>query len=272
MATKVVPALVQEKLEAFEHLLPEFETCFRFVQDVHGQKRFSTCSVSDVVFYLHARWICDCKGYLLSVPRTTKMYEGKLCLELLRDWQLKEDTASVVDFLQRRLDLMPFAELTRQIHEVQCRQGEHGLGERLFHGRLVLLNRCMNLMQALETLFTLPEPELLQQVRQACERYGHTPEQIEQQLAQMESPLFAFVPHQVLAQQNMMVMNRLGTEIMSRGSDLPGQRSWRVLPAQEPLTPFAEHLFPAYQELVAPYHNNIMEHHFADPLERQASQ
>ena len=47
MATIVmVPQLVQQKLQAFERLEPEFEDCFLFVQDVHGQERFSSFPVT----------------------------------------------------------------------------------------------------------------------------------------------------------------------------------------------------------------------------------
>ena len=45
----------QRKSEAFEHLQPEFEASFRFVQEVHGQRRFAAFPVAETVRYLHAR-------------------------------------------------------------------------------------------------------------------------------------------------------------------------------------------------------------------------
>src|SRR5215469_14642620 len=118
MATMIIgPQLVQQKLEAFTHLEPEFEDCFLFVQDVHGQKRFSSFPVAYTVRYLHALWICECKTSLLSVPRTVKEYEGQISLKLLRCWQEKEDTADIVAFLHHKLDMLPLADITRQIHE-----------------------------------------------------------------------------------------------------------------------------------------------------------
>src|SRR5581483_10416473 len=107
--TPAIKDLVQQKLEAFESLQPEFEESFQFVQEVHGQKRFSSFPVAFSVRYLHALWICERKGRLLSVFQTIKEYEGKKCLALLRQWQEAENTADVIAFLQRKLDTMPFA-------------------------------------------------------------------------------------------------------------------------------------------------------------------
>jgi hypothetical protein len=268
--TSVVPDLVKQKLAAFERLQSEFEACFQFVEEVHGQRRFSTFPVADTVRYLHALWICECKASLLSVFRTVKEYEGMLCLELLRKWQKQQDTASVVAFLQRRLDMLPFAEITRKVHEAQHVHANDGLAQRLAHGRLVLLNRGINLMQALDALFALPEAQLFEQVHAACESYGHLPAQIEQQLEEMKQPLFAYVPHQALAQRNMVVMNNLGINVTWRPEDLPGERSWRVLPPtpKPPATPFAEHIVQSYQELVTPVYNNPRRQRFVDRPER----
>jgi hypothetical protein len=266
--TPVIPDLVQQKLEAFESLLPEFEECFQFVQDVHGQKRFSTFPVAFSVRYLHALWVCERKSRLLSVFQTIKEYEGKTCLELLRRWQEDEDTADVIAFLQRKLDTMPFADLTRQVHQARHTHVDDGLLQRLTHGRLVLLNRGINLMVALDAIFKIPEEELLLEVRAACEHYGHRPDQITQQLQEGDSPLYSYVPHQVLAQRNMMVMNKLGVSIALKPSDLPGHRSWRVLPSTEPLRPFAEQVVPGYLELTAPIHNNPKADRFIDRPDR----
>jgi hypothetical protein len=106
--------LVAEKLAAFERLQPEFETSFQYVQAVQGQRPFGNFSIADTVRYLDALWVCERKDGLLSVPRTLGRYEGRQCLELLRDWQAGE-TTGVVLFLQRKLDTLPFGELTRQL-------------------------------------------------------------------------------------------------------------------------------------------------------------
>jgi len=262
-----VAELIQLKLEAFERLQGEFEASFQFVQDVHGQKRFSSFPVADAVRYLHARWVCECKGRLLSVAKTVKEYDGERCLEILRLWQ-REDTASAVDFLHHKLDMLPLAEITRQYHEARSLQHDDGLAQRLAHGRMVLLNRGINLMLALDAIFALPEEVLFRSVRTACEYYGHLPEQIKEQLEEMNSPLYSYVPSQVLAQRNMTVMNKLGVNVTFRPSDLPGNRSWRVVAPIEPLSPYAEHVVEGYQELVSPTHNNIQNERFVDRPER----
>jgi len=124
-ATPTTPILIEQKLGAFEQLQPEFEECFRYVQDVHGQKRFPTISVADSVHYLHALWICECKDRLLSIYKNIERYEGRYCLELLRLWQ-EGDNTDVVAFLHRKLDMLPFADITRQYHEaVQRAQSRH---------------------------------------------------------------------------------------------------------------------------------------------------
>ena len=65
--TLAIQTLVKQKLEAFERLQPEFEASFRFIQEVHGQKRCAAFPVTETVHYLHALWICECKDRLLSV-------------------------------------------------------------------------------------------------------------------------------------------------------------------------------------------------------------
>lgn len=260
--------IVEQKLAAFNRLQPEFEACFQFIEDVHGQKRFPVFSVADIVYYLHALWIGECKTLLLSVSKTVKEYEGRLCLDLLQNWQQEGDTADVVVFLQRKLDMLPLADITRQIHEATHVHGKDDLSQRLLHGRTIMLNRGINLMTMLDTLFSLPEEELAQAIHKACEQYHHLPAQITQQLAEMDTPLYAFVPHQSLAQRNMTVMNKLGVNVIQRPADLPGQRSWRVMEPTEPLSPFAEQVVPGYQELVTPTHNNVKEDRFVDRPER----
>jgi hypothetical protein len=266
-ATQTIENVVSQKLAAFEQLQDEFEASFRFVQEVHGQKRFDTFPVEHIVRYLHALWICECKERLLSIYKNIGRYEGRYCLELLRDWQGGE-SADVVDFLQRKLDMMPFVDITRQIQVAQREGGDYGLAQRLLHGRLTLLNRGMNLMRALAAMFALPAEQLMQEVQVACERYGYTPAQINRLLADTDLPIYAYIPHQALAERNMVVMNKLGANVMSKPVDQPGNRSWRVLEPVEPMRPFAEHIIFGYQELTSPQHNNIKGDRFVDRPER----
>ncbi|HLJ35089.1 MAG TPA: hypothetical protein VKU38_15655 [Ktedonobacteraceae bacterium] len=266
-ANATTQQVIQQKLAAFEQLEPTFVDCFRFTQNVHGQKRFSTFSVADSVRYLHALWVCECKDRLLSIYKNTQRYDGIRGLELLVQWQ-EGDSSDVVAFLQQKLDTLPFADLTRQLHEVQQAGGDFGLARRLRHGRLTLLNRGMNLMHALDAIFALPEEQIAQEVQLACLRYGHTPDQIAQQLAGMETPLYTYVPHQSLAQRNMVVMNKMGVDVMNKPTDEPGQRSWRVLAPTEPMSPYAEHIILGYQELVTPIYNNLKDDRFIDRPER----
>lgn len=268
MTKPALQDLVRQKLDAFDRLQPEFEQCFQYIEDVHGQRRFSSFSLSDIVYYLHAQWICECKTGLLSISKTIKEYDGRLALKLLHNWQEEEDTAGIVDFLNRKLDMLPFADITRQVHEAHHVHVHDGLAQRLTHGRLVLLNRGFNLMQVLDAIFSLSEEEVLKQVRAACKHYGHLSDEIVQQLQEMDSPLYAYVPYQGLAQRNMVVMNKLGVNVTWKPSDLPGQRSWRVLPPTLPESPYAEHIVPGYLELQSPLHNNIAGKRFVDRPDR----
>jgi hypothetical protein len=267
----VLPPVVAEKLAAFERLQPEFETSFRYIQDVQGQRRFPNFSLDAVVRYLHALWVCDRKDRLLSVPRTIERYEGERCLELLHRWQAGEVT-EVVEFLQRRLDSQPFSILTRQIETLQ-RQGdesaraptfaaEGALIERLKHGRLVLLNRAMNLMQAFEPIFTLPPQQVLAEVQAACAHYNHQPEQIKRQQTALQTDLYAFVAHPALARRNMLAMNKLGIQVASDAADQPGRRSARVAEPTMPDRPYAEEIIKGYVEMTSLLHNNLSVHQF----------
>lgn len=256
--------LAQQKLAEFERIKPEFEHCFRFVQEVHGQRRFFSLPVRETVYYLHALWICECKDRLLSIYRNIARYEGTSCLDLLQQWQ-RGSTVEVVAFLQWKLDGMVFADLTAQIQQVRTRPQEaDGLLTRLLHGRQILLNRGMNLLQALDSIFALAERNLRQEVREACEQFDHSPEQLEEQLATMRTALYAYVPHPLLARQNMLVMNKLGTVFTSALADLPERRSWRVVAPREPLPAQAEHVVAGYRELTSPLHNNLHAHRFVD--------
>ncbi len=219
--------LAKQKLAAFERLQPEFEVSFCFVQEVHGQRRFAAFPVAETVSYLHALWVCERKDRLLSIYKNIVRYEGQHCLNFLLRWQEGEAEA-VVAFLQRKLDALPFDDIMNQIQEAKsARHAGDGLLRRLLHGRQILLNRAMNLLQALDGIFALPEDDLMREVQIACAHHGHTPSQIEQQLAEVEDPPFSYAPHQLLAQRNMLVMNMLGINVMTFPTDLPGEKRSR---------------------------------------------
>ncbi|HTI14874.1 MAG TPA: hypothetical protein VL461_09935 [Dictyobacter sp.] len=266
--TAKVPEIVEQKLQAFTQIQPEFEYCFHYVEEIHGQKRFATFTLADVVRYLHSLWMCECKTSLLSVARTVKNYDGRMALALLLRWQVEDDTAGVVTFLQRKLDMLPLAEATRRIQEAR-QSADKDLEQRWFHGREVLLRRGCNLMGLLEALFAPQLDELHEALYLACKQYGHLPAQIEQQLAAMDSPLYSFVPHYLLAQRNMRVMNMLGVNVAQKPEDMVGQRSWRIVAPTSPLThPFAEQLVTPYIELNGPEWNNVMREPFVDRPEQ----
>jgi hypothetical protein len=231
--------LTQDKLAAFQSLEAEFIDCFRFVQTIQGQERLTECSVPQTVRLLHALWICECKDSLLSVPFSKGRYEGRLCLELLRGWQ-EGDTARVVEFLQRKLDNSPYAELTAKVGEAHAK-GDQSLAERLTHGRRVMLNRGFHLMLALDAIFALSDQQLMSEVSSACTQLGHTPHRIGEQLAEMASPLHTYAPNPLLARRNMLVMNELGISVTSASADLPGHRTPRVELPTVPHPPYAEH-------------------------------
>ncbi len=260
---RLLPALIQAKLEAFEQLETTFAESFIFLQEVQGQRRFPAFPVALSVRYLHALWVCEVKDRLLSVPGATERYEGQRCLELLRGWQQGE-TAEVVAFLQEKLDSLPLAEYTRQLEAIR-RQGLDGaLVERLLQGRLVLLNRGMNLLHALEPLFTLSEEAIAQEVVAACREQGHAPAQIEAQLQELSAPLLSALPHPALARRNMQVMDRLGVLLTANAADRPGARSWKVTEPTMPSGPYAEQVIRGYVALTAPWHNNVLGRRFVD--------
>ena len=271
MSTTLKPEtqrLIEQKLEAFERIQPDFEASFRFVEDMHGQQRFTTLTITGAVRYLHARWICECKSGLLSIAKTNKEYEGRRCLELLQQWQ-SGDTASVIDFLNHKLDMLPLADITRQLQQLPVQNTKQA--ERLLHGRHVMLNRGMNLITLLDALFTQMQEQLIEEVKGACRQYHHEPEQIQQQLEEMNSPLYSYVPHQSLAQRNMLVMNSLSVRVEAKPTDLPGHRTSRVLPPEESPHPFAEEVIRGYQELTSPIHNNVKDVPFVDRPEENVN-
>ncbi len=267
METTSAP-LVQQKLETFTHLQPEFIASFQFLQMVHGQERLPSFSVADCVYYLHARWICECKSLLLSVSRTVKEYDGRRCLELLRLWQEQQDTASVITFLRDKLDMLPLADITRRIQTLRRSQGDEALISRLEHGRLVMLNRGIHLLLAMDAIFALSEAELAEAVQRACAQHAHLPMQIQEQLALMDTPLYSYHPHQSLAQANMLVMNALGIDVTAHPADLPGNRSQKVRMPEEVLPPYAEEVISGYQNMTSSAYNNVRRDHFIDPAAR----
>lgn len=272
-AETAVLAVVAEQLAAFERLQPEFAASFHYVQEVQGQRRFPAFPIEASVRYLHALWVCDCKDRLLSVPKTRERYEGLRCLHLLERWQTGE-SAGVVAFLQRKLETLPFADITRQIQAQRREDGTRTLVERLEYGRQVLLNRGMNLLLALEPLCTFPEQRLLDEVRAACAHYGHQPDQIRQQLVEQEAVRAAFVLHPALAQRNMRVMDQLSVQITKDAPDQPGQRTWRVATRTMPEGPYAEQVIRGYVALTSPWQNNPIGRRFLNvpmPISARAS-
>jgi hypothetical protein len=225
--------------------------------------KLEAISVADVVRYLHALWVCECKDRLLSVPKTIERYEGPRALGLLRGWQ-QGDTASALAFLQSKLDSLPFADLTRQIQDALA-AGETVLAERLTRGRTVLLNRAINLDSALDAIFSPAPDNLTAQVRMAAAALGHTPEQIEAQLAALRTPPYAYVPHPALARQNMQAMNEVGIRVMDAPGDHPGERTLRVTTPRMPLPPYAEEVIQGEHELVSMTDNNPGRQHESMP-------
>ncbi|HEX8036626.1 MAG TPA: hypothetical protein VF510_22400 [Ktedonobacterales bacterium] len=252
----VVPELTRQKLIAFEGIESEFIESFQYKEAVHGQQRFEKLSIADSVRYLHALWVCERKDALLSVPYSKARYEGRRCLELLREWQ-KSDSSSVkvVAFLHRKLDMLEFAELTRQVDEAQ-QTGKRDVAERLIHGRMILLNRNFNLLQMLDAIFSTGPDEMSEHVLLACHHYGHGPEQIEQQLAEMQSRLYSWAPHPALARRNMEVMNHLGVSVTENAADRPGSRTDRVAPPTLPQPAYAEQTIVGEITFATMAHNN----------------
>lgn len=258
-----LPPLVEEKLATFARIEQLFEVSFQFVQEVQGQRRFSTFPIAYTVGYLHALCVCDRKDRLLSVPRMGDRYEGEHCLELLRDWQNGHFTG-VVQFLQRKLDGLTFAEVTRQLEAARLGSDLDAVALHLERGRLVLLRRGINLHLALEPIFSLRDHTVNQQVREACAYYGHTPEQIEEQLRELRSPAYAFVRHPALAQRNMVLMDRVGV----RAAKAKAGYAEGELPLPDGQADgdgaFAEQLIESYVLLTAPGHNNPAGVRFTD--------
>jgi hypothetical protein len=234
--------LAQRKLEAFGRIEQDFIASFIFVQGVHGELRFASFPVEDTARYLHSLYICECKDRLLSIPQTIRRYDGERSLELMREWQ-EGRSAGVVGFIHERLDDQPFAELTQEIEDTE-HAGDGPYTLRLLSGRTVLLNRLFTLAHALDAIFALKPAKLRSSVRAACKRLGHTPEQIERQIAEMHTDLHVYAPSPALARRNMVVMNSIGSRMTDADGERPGERTNRVLPGDPPIPPYAESLVP----------------------------
>jgi hypothetical protein len=247
-----VPSLVAEKLAAFDQISDEVLSSFPYLQEVHGQRRFASFPIEATVRYLHSLWICDRKDMLLSVPNSGRRprgsrerferHEGQHALELLCQWQ-EGQTANVVSFLELKLDYAPFGEISRNI-EAATERGESALARRLVHGRTILFNRTHNLVCALRAIFAVAPGEMIVQVQAACAKYSHTIEQCSEQLAAMESPIYALIPHPALARCNMLLMNGLGMKITNSAVDRPGRRTASVQRPRMPQHGYAEIVVP----------------------------
>ncbi len=246
------PALVVEKLAAFDQIQTEFEAGFRFVQDVHGQRRIEPFPIAETVRYLASLWFCDLKDRLLSVPRTIERYEGRRALELLLAWQEEDDAASVVDFLHDKLNMLPFGLITRELQAVERQDGHAARAQRLAHGRQVMLNRAFNLHYALDAIFALAPRELAEVVRATSAHVELAPAQIRERLIELASPLYSPFGHPALARRNMLVMNALGVRVTEDTADQPGHRTDRVARPTVPAGPYAEIAILGELELVPP--------------------
>jgi hypothetical protein len=252
-----IPPPIAAKLAAFGQLESEFMASFQFVQRVQGEARVAPLAIADIVRYLHALWVCESKDRLLSVPQTASRYEGARGLILLRDWQETGTSAEVVAFLQRRLDMLDFALITRQLEQARAREPGGDQERRLAHGQQILLNRHANLQATLEPIFALAADQLRADVQAAVERLGHTPDQIKSQLRDLTTPLYAFVQHPALVQRNMRLMGGLGVRLTADATDRPGGRTWRVAAPTTPDPPYAEQVISGYVALTGPWQNNL---------------
>lgn len=256
-AEERVDARSARKLTEFARIEDEFIASFIFVQEVHGQRRFDTFPLEHAVRYLHALYICELKDRLLSVINTIDRHEGERCLRLLRGWQQGE-TADVIAFIHRKLDNLPFGEVSRQIEQA-ARNGDAQTASRLAAGRVVLLNRNFNLSHALHAIIT-PEPEQLRaEVVALCAQLDHTPTALDQQIASLGTDLYAYAPSAALARRNMLLMNRLGVQVAdATGVRLPTppaqgseERAAHATPAHWPAPPYAEEVIPGEMTLVS---------------------
>jgi len=241
--------LLTEKVAAFERIREDFAASFIYLQDTHGQRRFASFPVASTVRYFHALWICECKDLLLSVPQQGSRYDGLRALEVLRQWQAGEAGAAV-SLLEDKLGRPSFMAITHAFQQA-LRSGDHTLAQRLAHGRTTLLNRTSNLQHALGALFAPSSQALVRQARVACAQYGHTPEQIEAQLADLRTPLYSVLRHPALAHLNMEVMSALGILLTDNDADRPGRRTTAVQAPTLPQQPYAEQVIVGEMTLVS---------------------
>jgi hypothetical protein len=250
-----IPPLVREKLAAFDQLDPAFRESFLYVQRMHGEARFPSVPVAEIVRYLHALFVCHCKDGLLSVPTTTTRYDRRRALDLLEGWQ-KGETLPVVEFLETKLDMMSFLPVAREL-EVAEASGLEDAARRLRHGLGIQLNRAHNLHMALDAIFGVPREALLDEVRGACAEFGHTSDELRTQREWLETPLYSYEPHAELARRNMLVMNELGVQVTSELVDRPGARTSRVLRGTGPLPAYAENPLPNQTEFTPPPYSTL---------------
>ena len=265
--------LVEQKLAAFERIQEEFEANFLFIGNVHGRQRFPSATVADIVHYLHARWIDECKTRLLSIAKSGKEYDGRYCLELLKRWQQQGDMAEVIEFLYHKLETRTIVDVAREVQLVSRTAGQEAILRGMLNGRRLMINRGFNLLQFIDTLFGLAPDELADEVHKACRQYQHLPTQIERQLAEMETPLYAYVPHQSLAQRNMLVMNKLLADTAEQPGDLPDEHTEYVGNTQHAEAaeekegleaPLAEGLIEGYRDMTSTGINNPQQERFVD--------
>ncbi len=124
-------------------------------------------------------------------------------------------------------------------------------------------------MHALETIAVHSGDDLRAEVRRASEHYGHGPAQIEEQLAEMATPLYTYRPHALLAQRNMVTMNRLGVDVSALTTEPSCVRSWYPTPSEEAQAPFAEQVISGYLPMLAPAFNNVRGVRFVDRVEAE---
>jgi hypothetical protein len=266
--------LIQKKLAAFERIQGEFEQNFLFIGNVHGRQCFPATTVADIVHYLHARWIDECKTSLLSVAKTVKEYDGRYCLVLLKQWQQEGDMAAVIEFLYRKLETRTVVDVAREVQLVSRTPGQEAILRGMLNGRRLMINRGFNLLHFIDTLFGLAPADLAEEVHKACQQYHHLPTQIERQLAEMETPLYSYVPHQLLAQRNMLVMNRLLVDTAEQPGNLPDEHTEYVGNTQHAEVgderegleaPLAEGLIEGYRDMTSTDVNNVKQERFIDP-------
>ncbi len=245
MRTILSPHLIEQKLAAFDALLPEYIASFQFIQALQGQQRLDDFTIDTTVHYLHARWVLECKDRLLGTSGTRSAHEGQHCLVMLARWQTG-DAADIIEYLQHHLDTESLGLLSRQIQQVTRSSGDHSAMLPLEQGRRVMLNRNLHFLRLIDTIVATPAELMVQRVLEASERYGHAPAAIAHQLAAFETPLYGPARHFTLAQRNMLLMNEVGTTMIVRPVDRSGHRTWQVTLPTEPPGPFAQAVIPAY--------------------------